>query len=283
MSLEGNWFTEEALDAGCAFSLKLAERLYQEQTPYQLLEIYETSTFGKLMTLDGLVMLTDRDNFIYHEMMTHPALFCHPDPQSVLIIGGGDCGSLREVLKHDTVEQVDQVELDERVTRVSEKYFPDLCVSNNDPRANYYFEDGIQWVVESETGSYDIIIIDSTDPVGPAEGLFSTEFYHNCYNALTNNGILVAQSESPLLHQQLIKDMRKAMGSAGFDDVSTLQFPQCSYPSGWWSATMAGKYGSLLNFRQNDIAGKTFNTEFYNIGIHQGAQMLPEFLRVALK
>lgn len=283
MSLDNNWFTEEATEEGCAFSLRIKEKLYSEQTPYQLLEIYQTETFGKLMTLDGLVMLTDRDNFIYHEMMTHPALFSHPDPKHILIIGGGDCGSLREVLKHDAIAQVDQVELDEQVTRASEEYFPDLCQSNKDPRAHFYFEDGIRWIAESEAGSYDIIIIDSTDPIGPAEGLFTTDFYRNCCSALTDNGILVAQSESPLLHQRLIKDMHIAMADANFVDSSTLQFPQCSYPSGWWSATMASKTGSLLNFRQNDIVEKTFDTDFYNVDIHKGAQMLPEFLRIALK
>jgi len=283
MSLNNDWFTEAVAEEGCAFSLRITEKLYSEQTPYQLLEIFQTESFGKLMTLDGLVMLTDRDNFIYHEMMTHPALFCHPEPKRILIIGGGDCGSLKETLKHDSVEQVDQVELDEQVTRISEKYFPDLCQSNDDPRAHFYFEDGIRWVAESEAGSYDIIIIDSTDPIGPAEGLFTTDFYRNCCSTLTDNGILVAQSESPLLHQRLIKDMHIAMADASFVDSSTLQFPQCSYPSGWWSATMASKNGSLLNFRQNDIVEKTFDTDFYNVGIHQGAQMLPEFLRIALK
>jgi spermidine synthase len=283
MSLNNDWFTEEAAEEGCAFSLKITKKLYSEQTPYQLLEIYQTESFGKLMTLDGLVMLTDRDNFIYHEMMTHPALFCHPDPRRVLIIGGGDCGSLRETLKYDSVEQADQVELDEQVTRISEKYFPDLCQSNDDPRAHFYFEDGIQWLARSKPDSYDIIIIDSTDPVGPAEGLFSTEFYGDCLGALDANGILIAQSESPLLHTELIKNMRSAMVRAGFQEVVTLLFPQCSYPSGWWSSTMTVKKGSLLNFRQNDFVEKTFDTEFYNIDIHQSSQILPEFLRFALK
>ncbi|GMR18501.1 MAG: polyamine aminopropyltransferase [Gammaproteobacteria bacterium] len=278
MSLNNDWFTEAAAEEGCAFSLRIREKLYSEQTPYQLLEIYQTETFGKLMTLDGLVMLTDRDNFIYHEMMTHPALFCHPDPKRILIIGGGDCGSLRETLKHDSVTQVDQVELDEQVTLVSEKYFPDLCQSNDDPRAHFYFEDGIQWVARSKPDSYDIIIIDSTDPVGPAEGLFSTEFYRDCLDALDANGILIAQSESPLLHAGLIKNMRSAMVGVGFQEVVTLLFPQCSYPSGWWSSTLACKNGTLSEYRQQDINHKSFDTKYYNPDIHDSAQKLPEFL-----
>src|SRR5439155_10962993 len=123
-------------------------KLHEEQSAYQRIEIYQTETFGKLMTLDGLVMVTDRDNFIYHEMMSHPALYSHPCPTRVLIIGGGDCGTLREVLKHPTVELAEQVELDERVTRVAERFFPDLCESNRDPRARLHFADGIAWVAK---------------------------------------------------------------------------------------------------------------------------------------
>ncbi len=135
MSLDNSWYTEEWAGQGSAISLKTVKKLHDEQSAYQRIEIYQTETFGTLMTLDGLVMVTDRDNFVYHEMMSHPALFTHPDPQQVLVIGGGDCGTLHEVLKHKTVTLAEQVELDERVTRVSEKFFPELCESNNDPRA----------------------------------------------------------------------------------------------------------------------------------------------------
>ncbi|MDH5648953.1 MAG: polyamine aminopropyltransferase [Gammaproteobacteria bacterium] len=282
MSLDKNWFTEEAAGAGCALSLKIVNKIHEEQTPYQLLEIYQTETFGNLMTLDGLVMLTDRDNFIYHEMMAHPALFSHPDPKKVLIIGGGDCGSLLEVLKHSSVTHADQVELDERVTRVSERFFPDLCKSNNDPRAHLHFTDGIKWIEECAPETYDVIIIDSTDPVGPAEGLFTSEFYHNCLQALGPQGVIVAQSESPLIHAHIITKMHKSLHDAGFVDTATLQFAQCSYPSGWWSATMGCKQGSLSDFRAQDAAGKRFATRYYNADIHQGALAQPEFLRNAL-
>src|SRR5579863_2534425 len=208
-----NWYTEEWAGQGSAISLKLKNKVHEEQSPYQRIEIFETETFGTLMTLDGLVMVTDRDNFIYHEMMSHPALFTHPNPRRVLIIGGGDCGTLREVLKHATVEVVEQVELDERVTRVAEKFFPELCASNNDARARFHFADGIKWVADAKSGTYDVIIIDSTDPIGPAAGLFSADFYHNCHKALTAEGIVVGQSESPLFHSQLIKDMHGALRS----------------------------------------------------------------------
>ncbi len=125
-------------------------------------------------------MLTARDNFIYHEMLSHPALFSHPSPEHVVIIGGGDCGTLREVLKHDGVTRALQVEIDERVTRLAEEFFPELCASNSDPRAEFLFDDGIQWMKDADPGSVDVIIVDSTDPIGPAEGLFTEAFYRDC-------------------------------------------------------------------------------------------------------
>lgn len=283
MALDKNWYTEEWANQGTAISLKIKRKLHDETSPYQRIEIYETETFGKLMTLDGLVMVTDRDNFLYHEMMSHPALFTHPNPRRVLIIGGGDCGTLREVLKHDSVERAEQVELDERVTRVAEQFFPDLCASNNDPRARLHFEDGIAWIANAAPGTYDVIIVDSTDPVGPAAGLFSEEFYRNCWKALGPNGIVVGQSESPLFHADLILSVQRALRSAGFKDVATHTFPQCTYPSGWWSATMASKDGSLSSFREAAVIGKRFSTRYYNRAIHLAARAVPQFLEDAAR
>ncbi|VAW80557.1 Spermidine synthase, partial [hydrothermal vent metagenome] len=191
------WFTEICEEHGSAISFRIRQKLHDEKTPYQHIEIYETTDFGNLMVIDGFVMLTSRDNFLYHEMMSHPALFTHPAPKRVVIIGGGDCGTLREVLKHKTVEHVLQVEIDEQVTRLSEQYFPELCKSNNDPRAEFFFGDGIQWIKNAEPGSVDLVIVDSTDPIGPAEGLFTEAFYRDCYRALSDTGLIVQQSESP--------------------------------------------------------------------------------------
>ncbi len=282
MTLDKSWYTEEWAGQGSAISLKIKDKVHDEQSQYQRIEIYETETFGTLMTLDGLVMVTDRDNFVYHEMMSHPALFTHPNPKRVLIIGGGDCGTLREVLRHPTVELAEQVELDERVTRVAEKFFPELCEANGDKRAHFQFTDGIKWVADAKPESYDVIIVDSTDPVGPAAGLFSQEFYKNCLKALRPHGIVVGQSESPLFHPDLIKAVHEALHGAGFLDVATLQFPQCTYPSGWWSATMACKDSTLANFREDDVAHKAFPTRYYNYGIHRSAMAIPEFLYKAL-
>lgn len=278
MTLDKTWYTEQWQDAGAAISLKLRNPLHDEQSPYQRIEIFETEGFGRLMTLDGLVMVTDRDNFVYHEMMSHPALFSHPDPKRVLIIGGGDCGTLREVLRHDTVTLAEQVELDERVTRVSERFFPALCEANSDPRARFQFADGIAWVANAAPASYDVIIVDSTDPVGPAAGLFSEAFYTNCHRALAPRGVLVGQSESPLFHADLIRCMQARLRAAGFADVATEHFPQCTYPSGWWSATLACR-DAPLTFRREAAAARPFATRYYNAEIHLAARVLPEFLR----
>ncbi|MGR9099496.1 MAG: polyamine aminopropyltransferase [Gammaproteobacteria bacterium] len=273
-----DWFTEQITDAGAAFSLKIVEKLHEEQSEYQHIEIYRTEKFGNLMVIDGCIMLSDRDNFIYHEMMSHPVLFSHPAPKKVWIIGGGDCGTLKEVLKHDGVESVVQIDIDERVTRLAEKYFPVLCSSNDDPRAELKFIDGIRWVKEAAPGSVDIIIVDSTDPVGPAEGLFTREFFENCLNCLTGDGIVVQQSESPLYHMDILEGMHQAMRSAGFADTQTIFFPQCVYPSGWWSATLAGK-NKLDAFRESAAREKTFDTDYYTADIHRAAQACPAFFK----
>ncbi len=282
MTLDKGWFTEICEEGGSAFSLKIKGKLHEEQTAYQTIAIYETETFGNLMVIDGFVMLSSRDNFLYHEMLAHPALFTHDDPRRVLIIGGGDCGTLREVLQHQEVEEVWQVEIDEQVTHLAERYFPELCTANDDPRAKLHFGDGIRWVKEAEPESYDVIIVDSTDPIGPAEGLFSEPFYRDCQRALGPGGILVQQSESPLFHMGIIKDMHQAMGAAGFDERLTLNFPQCVYPSGWWSATMAAKDRSLSDFREQAAARRGFATRYYNAAIHRAGLAQPEFLAAAL-
>ena len=274
------WFTEQASGAGSAFSLKIKQKLHEEQSEYQFIEIYETETFGNLMVIDGCTMVSTRDNFFYHEMMSHPVMYTHPNPKRVWIIGGGDCGTLREVLKHPAVEHVVQIDIDERVTRLAEVYFPELCESNDDPRADLKFIDGIKWVKDAEPDSVDIIIVDSTDPIGPAEGLFGAAFYQDCFNCLSDNGIVIQQSESALYHLHLMSEMRDAMRSAGFGHLQTLFFPQCIYPSGWWSATMASK-SDIGGFREQDAAAKSFETTYYNIDIHRAALAQPEFFKKA--
>ncbi|WP_048308311.1 polyamine aminopropyltransferase [Halomonas sp. PR-M31] len=282
--LDDSWFTEIFSSEGSAFSLKVTEKLHDVQSAYQHLEVYATETYGNLMLLDGCVMLTDRDNFLYHEMMAHPALYTHADPKRVVIIGGGDCGTLREVLKHPGVEKVTQIDIDEEVTKASERFFPALTESNDDPRAELLFEDGVKWVDAGPAGSVDVIIIDSTDPVGPAEGLFKVDFLTKCHRLLSDGGVMVQQSESPLYHSgSIIRELREDMQKAGFDSVATLPFPQPVYPSGWWSATLAGKGMDVNTFREDAASTTELALDYYSAAIHRGALALPPFMRRILK
>ncbi len=280
---EDGWFTERDDDEGIGLTLRVRRKLHEEQTPYQRIEVYETTSWGRLLVLDGYVMLTSRDNFTYHEMMAHPVLFTHPHPRRVVIIGGGDCGMLREVMKHPGVEECVQVDIDEGVTRAAERWFPELCSANDDPRAHLLFEDGIEYVRRLEPGSVDVMIVDSTDPVGPAVGLFGKDFMASVHRALAGDGLMVQQSESPILHlDSLLRDVRTAMRDGGFARVVTLQFPVVGYPSGWWSATMAGKGGDLTRFRESDAGARAFTTRYYNCATHRAALAVPEFCRELL-
>ena len=277
-NLTGNWFTEVDDENGSAFSLEITSKLHEEQSPYQKIEIYNTKHFGHLLVIDGLVMLSAKDNFIYHEMMSHPALFSHAMPNHVVIVGGGDCGTLQQVAKHACVKKITQIEIDERVTRICEEYFPELCSANNDPRVTFEFKDAIEWMSTTAPNSIDIIIVDSTDPIGPAEGLFKKDFFQSCYQALTEDGLMIQQSESPLIHSESItKPMRNEMGLAGFKEINTLLFPQPVYPTGWWSATMAAKNDIHL-VRDKDAKHLNFETQYYNYDIHLAAFATPTFL-----
>ncbi len=282
MTLDQSWFSEPVEATGSAFSLK-GRKLHEEQTPYQKIEIWQTETFGYLMTIDGCTMVSTRDNFLYHEMMSHVVLNSHPSPQNVVIVGGGDCGTLSEVLKHPEVRSATQVEIDERVTRLAEQYFPELCTRNADPRATLFFGDGIQWMKDAEAGSIDIIIIDSTDPVGPAEGLFGKRFYLDCIKALKPDGLLVQQSESPLLHLDLICQMHAAMREAGFARTDLFHFPQVIYPSGWWSGSIASRRDTPPVQRLETRTISALDTRFYDADTHRAAFALPPYLRSALR
>ncbi|MCC8363231.1 polyamine aminopropyltransferase [Lysobacter sp. A6] len=278
---EPTWMYENFEPAGSAIGYRITRKLDEVQSPFQKIEIYESTDWGNLMLIDGAMMLTTRDNFLYHEMMSHPALFTHASPKRVVIIGGGDCGTLREVLKHPGVESCTQCDIDEQVTRMAEKWFPELCDKNNDPRAELLFDDGIAYMANCPAGSVDIVIVDSTDPVGPAEGLFNKAFYESCFRALKDDGILVQQSESPLVLLSLIQEMRGEMRKAGFTTFQTLPFPQPCYPTGWWSCTMARKSGDF-EYRVVDSRGKAFETKYYTADIHQGALAPIPFVSAAL-
>ena len=283
MTTQDNWYIEHFQPTGSAIGFRITGKLEEVQSPFQKIEIYDSTDWGKLMVIDGAMMLTSKDNFFYHEMISHPVLFTHPAPKRVVIIGGGDCGTLREVLKHPGVEQVTQCDIDEQVTRMSEKYFPELCESNHDPRAELLFDDGVAYMKHLEPGSVDVVIVDSTDPIGPAEGLFNQAFFESCLRALKDDGLLVQQSESPLALIELIRDMRAEMGKAGFAAFKTLPFPQPCYPTGWWSVTLASKQaGFNFDFRQADAQSKPFQTLYYTAHLHTGVSVAPPFLAQAL-
>ena len=281
MSLDDRWITEICEDGGSAFALKGGRKVFAEQSPFQKVEVFETETYGKLMLIDGCTMVSTRENFLYHEMMSHPVLFSHRAPRRVAIIGGGDCGTLREVLRHPEVERAVQIDIDEVVTRAAQQHFPELCESNGDPRAELLFIDGIQWMKDAAPGSLDVIIVDSTDPIGPGEVLFTPEFYTACHRALADGGLIVQQSESPLIHLPIIERIYRSLFTAGFDDARTLFFPQPIYPTGWWSATIGAKGTHVDGLREADAAAKTFETRYYNLEIHRAAFAEPEFFRRA--
>lgn len=281
---DATWMQERFEPTGSSIGFRITRKLDEVQSPFQKIEIYESTDWGNLMLIDGAMMLTTRDNFLYHEMMSHPALFTHAAPRDVVIIGGGDCGTLREVLRHPGVQSAVQCDIDEQVTRMAEKWFPELCESNDDPRAQLLFDDGVAYMANRAPGSVDVVIVDSTDPVGPAEGLFNKAFYESCFRALRDDGILVQQSESPLALLELIREMRGEMAKAGFAGFALLPFPQPCYPTGWWSCTLARKPGGGgFGFREADARDKGFPTRYYSADLHRGALATPPFVAEALK
>ncbi len=284
---EPTWMHEDFEPTGSSIGYRIVRKLDEVQSPFQRIEIYESTDWGNLMLIDGAMMLTTRDNFFYHEMISHPALFTHANPRDVVIIGGGDCGTLREVLRHEGVATAVQCDIDEQVTRMAEKYFPELCESNGDPRARLLFDDGVAYMANRAPDSVDVVIVDSTDPVGPAEGLFNKAFYESCFRALREDGILVQQSESPLALLELIREMRAEMGKAGLQAFKTLPFPQPCYPTGWWSVTLArkhadGRHGGF-EFREADARTAALGTRYYSADVHRGALATPPFVAAALE
>ncbi len=266
------WFTEKQTP-NLGLSCKITGTLHTEQTEYQDLAVVDTVQYGRMLVLDGMVMTTEADEFVYHEMISHVALHTHPNPKRVLVVGGGDGGAIREILKHDSVETAVLAEIDRRVVEVSQQYLPSIAGSLTDPRVTLAIGDGVAHVREHQ-GAYDVILIDSTEPIGPAVGLFSREFYQDVYQALTPDGIMVAQSESPFVNQDVIQMIHRNL--AGVFPLKYLYLASIpTYPSGLWSFTMASKKWDPL---QVDFTGKKqFNTKYYNSGIHYGAFKLPQF------
>ena len=189
------WYTENHTE-NVKFSIRVDRQLASEQSDFQRIDIFESQEFGKILTLDGYLMVTEKDEYIYHEMITHIPMATNPDIRKVLVIGAGDGGTVRELTKYECIEKIDMVEIDEMVVELCKKYIPQTACKLDDPRVNIHFQDGLRFVRSAKAGEYDLIIVDSTDPFGVGEGLFTKEFYGNCYKALSDDGILVNQHES---------------------------------------------------------------------------------------
>jgi len=277
------WYTEKhTLHSG--ITIKVKETLKTTTTPYQQLSIIDTQEFGKLMLLDGLVMLSEKDEFCYHEMLAHPPLYTHPLPEKVLIIGGGDGGTLREVVKHPCVKEVVLIEIDEEVINASKQFFPYIASGFSSPKAKVIVGDGIQYVKETKE-TYDIILIDSTDPVGPAEGLFSMDFYTSCYNLLNQEGILTVQSETPFIksYAKIIGEVNKLFRNI-FPIVNLYLTNIPTYPSGLWTFTMGSKVNHpIKNFQNNRFQADNMHLNYYNKSIHSAAFCLPNFIADLVK
>ena len=272
---DGTWFTEE--DSGASrLGLRVRAHLHREQSTYQTLDVYDTAFFGRVLTLDGCVMFTERDEFVYHEMLSHVPLTSIPDPRDVLVIGGGDCGILREVLKHPSVARAVQCEIDERVTEVCAEFFPWVHAVRRDPRAELAFEDGIAYV-ERHTGAFDLVVIDSTDPVGPAVGLFSREFYAQVARALKPGGVMVAQTDSPHWGAGLVGDIYAEIGQA-FAEVHPYMGFIPTYPSGSWCWAYASADRTPGTYFDEARAREISKScSYFNPSIQSAAFALPTF------
>ncbi len=270
------WFTEnqtKELRLSCA----VEDILFNERSPYQEILVIKTSVFGNMLVLDGYIQTTEKDEFFYHEMITHPALCTHPSPRQVLVIGGGDGGTVREVLRHPSVEEVTMVEIDGQVIHVSKKYLPKISSALEDEKLNLLIEDGIKYL-PGKKNVFDIIIIDSSEPEGPSEALFTKEFYEQANEALKPEGILVAQTESPFYNSDIIAASNRYMKEI-FPEAHLLLVPVPSYPGGLWSFTMGSKKHRPSSEQASHQASKLTGCRYFSPEIHRSSFILPPFVR----
>lgn len=265
---------------GRAVSIGIRKLLAQRQTDYQLIQVYETDYFGKMLALDGAVMLTEYDEFAYHEMIAHVPLLVHPDPRKVLVIGGGDGGTVREIAKHRGVEEIHLCEIDRDVVDISQEYFPEIASALGDPRVQVFYEDGAEFI-KSKRGYYDVVIVDSSDPVGPAEALFKENFYRDLKGAVNEEGIVVTQSESMYYYQSLIRDMA-AFNRRIYPVSEYYNTNVPTYPSGVIGFSfLSKKYHPLKDFtgESEKRAEALPGLRYYTPEIHRGSFALPKFFR----
>lgn len=260
-----------------AFEVK--KKLFSKKSKFQQIEIVETKSHGRVMSLDKKIMLTERDEFVYHEMISHVPLFSHQSPKKVLIIGGGDGGTARECLKHKNLERIDICEIDQDVIDVSKKYLPLTARCLKEKKINVYVEDGNNFLLDDKNaGVYDIILIDSTDPVGMAAVLIEESFYAKVKKALNPGGIVCTQSESPFFMSKTIPVIHKNL-SGLFKNVLHFTAPVTTYPSGYWSFAIASNKKISLNQKQYQKEYRRRDFKFYNEDIHLASFALPNFFK----
>ena len=277
------WFTENHTE-NVKFSIRLKEQIYHDKSPFQDIDFFVSEEFGTFFTLDGLIMVTEKDEFIYHDMIVHVPMAVNPEIKNVLVIGGGDGGTVRELTRYKGIENIDMVEIDEKVVVACKKYLPQTASNLDDNRVNLYFEDGVAFI-ERKKNVYDLILIDSTDPIGPGEGLFTKTFYNNCYEALNEAGILINQHESPYYERD-----KKAMNRSHlrlketFPISMVYQFHMPTYPSGHWLFGFASKkFHPLNDINEKEWLKNYLDTNYYNLDIHKGAFALPTYVKKALE
>lgn len=267
------WFTEKQTEK-FGITAKVNKTLHTEQTDFQKLDMIETEEFGNMLVLDGMVMTTEKDEFVYHEMVAHVPLFTHPNPKHVLVVGGGDGGVIREVLKHPSVEKATLVEIDGKVIEYSKKYLPSIAGKLDDPRVDVKVDDGFMHIAKSEN-EYDVIMVDSTEPVGPAVNLFTKGFYEGISKALREDGVFVAQTDNPWFHQQLIQTVfRDVKETFPITRLYTANIP--TYPSGLWTFTIGSKKYDPLEVEESRF--HDIDTKYYTKDLHKAAFVLPRFV-----
>ncbi|NMM55087.1 polyamine aminopropyltransferase [Paenibacillus aquistagni] len=267
------WYTEKQTPS-FGITAKIRETYVTEQTPYQHLVMLDTEEFGRMLVLDGMVMTTVKDEFVYHEMVAHPALFTHPNPKKVLVVGGGDGGVIREIMKHPAVEKAVLVEIDGKVIEYSKQYLPEIAGELDNPRVEVIVGDGYMHILNAKD-EYDVIMVDSTEPVGPAAPLFERGFYQGIYEALKEDGLFVAQTDNPWFKADLIQQVNRDVKEI-FPIVRVFGANIPTYPSGLWTFTMGSKKHDPLEVDANAIP--EIETKYYSPRLHHAAFCLPKFV-----
>lgn len=267
------WFTEKQTES-YGITAKIKQTLHTEQTEFQKLDMVETEEFGNMLILDGMVMTTKKDEFVYHEMVAHVPLFTHPNPENVLVVGGGDGGVIREVLKHPSVKKATLVEIDGKVIEYSKKYLPEIAGGLENSRVEVIVGDGFMHIAEAEN-EYDVIMVDSTEPVGPAVNLFTKGFYAGIAKALKEEGLFVAQTDNPWFKADLIRDVQRDVKEI-FPIVKLYIANVPTYPSGMWTFTIGSKKHDPLAVEEDRF--HEIQTKYYTKELHKAAFVLPRFV-----